>query len=114
VFGDADAVGARCVDDQDAVRAGGGDVDVVDTGSRARDDAQLWRRVEKRGVDFGRTANEQRVGVGKIGGERRGWAAGSRVDDPAGFGAQQVERRRRQVVRDDDFQWDLTGPRERT
>ena len=36
VLGDADAVGAGRVDDQDAARAGGGDVDVVDAGAGAR------------------------------------------------------------------------------
>ena len=44
VLGDADAVGARRVDDEDAARAGRGDIDVVDAGAGAGDDPQLWGR----------------------------------------------------------------------
>ena len=41
VLGDADAVRARRVDDEDAARAGRGDVDVVHAGAGAGDDAEL-------------------------------------------------------------------------
>ena len=40
VLGDADAVRARRVDDENAARAGGGHVDVVDAGAGAGDDPQ--------------------------------------------------------------------------
>ena len=46
-FGDADAVGAGRVHHDDAARAGGGDVDVVDAGAGARDRAQLRRGVDQ-------------------------------------------------------------------
>ena len=48
VLGDADAVGAGRVDDEDAAGAGGGDVDVVDAGAGAGDDAQPRRGVQQR------------------------------------------------------------------
>ena len=102
VLGDADAVGARRVDDEDAAAAGGRHVDVVDAGAGAADDAQARRRGEQILGDLGRAAHEQRVGVGEVLGQIAGAAAGSGVDLPA-FGAQQFERRSGQVVGDDDF-----------
>ncbi len=106
VLGDADAVRARRVDDEDAARAGGGDVDVVDAGAGAGDDAEPRRRVHQRRVHFGRAADEQGVGVGEVGGERVRLASGARIDDPAAFGAEQIQRGGREIVGDDDFQWD--------
>ena len=47
-FGDADAVGAGRVHDDDAAGAGGGDVHVVDAGAGARDDPQLGCGVDQR------------------------------------------------------------------
>ena len=103
VLGDADAVGAGRVDDEDAAAAGGRHVDVVDAGAGAADDAELGGRGEQILRDLGRAADEQCVGVGEILGEIGGAPAGSGVDLPA-FGAEQFERRFRQIVGDDDFQ----------
>ena len=75
------------------------------------------RRVHQRRVDFGRAADQQRVGVGQIGGERVRRAARARIDDPAGLGAEQLQRGGGQVVGDNDFQWDCgcaLGPMLRT
>ena len=56
-----------------------------------------------------------RVGVRHVGGERVGLAARARVDDPAGFGAEQFQRGGWQVVGDNDFQWvPVLGPMLRT
>ena len=48
VLGDADAVGARRVDDENAAALAAGDVDVVDAGAGARDDAQAGSAGEQR------------------------------------------------------------------
>ena len=64
-----------------------------------------------RGVHFRRAADEQRVGVGQIGGERVGRPARSGVNHPAGFGSEKVEGGCGKVVGDDDFQ---CGPMLRT
>ncbi len=101
VLGDADAVRARRVDDENAARAGGGHVDVVDAGAGAGDDPELRRRGQQVGGDLRRAADEQRVGVRQRGREFRRRAAAPRVDLPAGLGAEQLERRCRQVVGDD-------------
>ena len=93
VLGDADAVGARRVDDEDAARAGGVDVDVVDAGSGARDDPQPRRGRHQARRHFGGAAHQQRVRVGQIGGEGVRLAPGAGIDDPARFGAQQLQRR---------------------
>ena len=103
VLGDADAVGAGRVDDEDAAGAGGGDVDVVHAGAGAGDDAEAGRRVQQRRVHLGRAADEQGVGVGEVGGQDVGRPPGARVDDPAGLGPEQFQRRGGQVVGDDDF-----------
>ena len=92
VLGDADAVGARRVDDEDAARAGGGDVDVVDAGAGAGDDAQPRRGSMQRRGDLRRAAHEQRVGVGEIGGELGGLAARNARRRSSRLGAQQVQR----------------------
>ena len=62
-------------------------------------------------VDLRRAADEQRVGVGEVGGEGGRRSAGARVDHPAGLGAEQLQRRGRQVVGDDDFhrRWRESG-----
>ncbi len=103
VLGHADAVRPRCVDDEDAAAAGGGDVDVVDTGAGARDDSQPGRRVHQPRVHLGRAPDEQGVGAGEIGGERVGRSPRSRVYRPAVFRSKELERRRRQIVGDNDF-----------
>ena len=105
VLGDADAVGARRIDDQHAAGAGGGDVDVVDAGAGAGDDAQLRRRrrAEPRST-FVALRTSSASASARSGGEGGGLAAGARVDDPPAFGAEQLQRRGREVVGDDDFQ----------
>ena len=115
MLGDADAVGARRIDHQDAAGAGGGDVDVVDAGAGARDDAELGRRVHQRGGHLGGATDEDAVGIRQIEGEGVGLAARARVHHPAGLGAQQVQRGGWQVVGDNDFQWaPVFGPMLRT
>ena len=101
-FRDADAVGARRVHDDDAARAGGVDVDVVDAGAGARDRAKPRRGGDQIGGHFRGAAHDDGVGVGEIGGQVGRRAAAARIDGPA-FGAQEVERRGREVVGDDDF-----------
>jgi hypothetical protein len=72
VLGDADAVGAGRIDDQNAAGAGRSDVDVVDAGTGARDDSQLRRSGEQRRRDLRRAADHQCVGVGEVCGQRCG------------------------------------------
>ena len=103
VLGDADAVRAGRVDDEDAPRAGRGDVDVVHAGAGAGDDAELRRRREQIGRHLGRAADEQGVRVGQRRRELRRRPAALRIDLPARLGAKQIERRGRQIVRDDDL-----------
>ena len=69
----------------------GGDVDIVHAGSGAGDGAQLRRIGDDGRCDFGRAANDQRVGVGEIVCELFRGPAGAGIDVPA-FGAQNVER----------------------
>ena len=57
-LGDADAVGAGRVHDDDAARAGGGHVDVVDAGAGAGDRAQLRRGGDDGGRDLGGAADD--------------------------------------------------------
>ena len=71
VLGDADAVGAGRVDDENAAGAGGFDVDVVDAGAGARDDPQPRRRGDQRGIDFRRAPHQQRVRIRQIVGQLR-------------------------------------------
>ena len=85
-------------------RAGGGDVDVVDAGAGAADDAQPRRGGEQLLGDLRRAADQQRRRRPRDRVARSaGLAPGSGVDVPA-FRAEQFERRRRQLVGDDDFQ----------
>ena len=116
MFGDADAVRARRVHDENAACAGGSDVDVVDAGAGATDDAEVGGSRQQVGIDGRRAAHEERVSVCEVGGEYVGFASGSRVDDPAGLGAEQFDRGGRQIVGNDDFQREvpLLGPRLRT
>ena len=79
-LGDADAVGAGRVHHDDAAGAGGGDVDVVDAGAGARDRAQLRRGGDERGGDLRGAADDERVGVGEIGGELFGRPARPGID----------------------------------
>ena len=91
VLRDADAVGPGRVDDEDAARAGGRDIDVVHAGAGAGHNPQLRRGFEQPGVDLRRAANDQRVGVGEVGRERGRGPSGARINLPARFGAQQFE-----------------------
>ena len=104
MLGDADAVGARGVDHEDAAGAGGRDVDVVHAGAGPGHNPQLRRGVEQPGVHLRGASDHQRVGVGEIGGQHSGRAAGTGIDHPAGFGAEQIERGHREVVGNDNFQ----------
>ncbi len=109
VLGDADAVGAGRVDDEDAAGAGGGHVDVVDAGAGTRHDSKTSRGGEQSRVDFRGAADEQGIGIGQIGGELVRRPARARIDGPSGFGGEQRDGRWRQVVSDDDLQWSLRG-----
>ena len=100
-LGDADAVGAGGVHDENAARGGGRHVDVVDAGAGARDHAQLRRGLDQRGGDLRRAADDQRVGVREIARQLVGFAAGFRVDGPAG-GAKRVGGGGRKRISNDD------------
>ena len=104
MLGDADAVGAWRIDDDDAASGGGGNIDIVDAGAGAGDDAEAGSGLEEARVDRGRTSNEERVGVSQIGGKLGRFAARSRINGPTRFGAQQLHRGRRQIVGNNDFQ----------
>ena len=64
VLGGAVDVRRRRVDHQHAAGGGGVDVDVVQADTCARDDLQLGRGGQHLGVDGGRGADQQRVGLG--------------------------------------------------
>ena len=102
-----------------AARAGGRDVDVVDAGAGARDDAQARRGGEQLRVDLGGAADQQRVGVGQIGGERRGRASrsGRRRSIPlrrgAGPAPRPAGRRRRQSSLSSQLRRQLSAGRQR-
>ena len=114
MLGDADAVGARRVDDQNAAGAGGGHVDVVDPRSGARDDAQVGSGSEQIGGDLGRAAHHQGIGVSESVEELGRRTAASGIYLPAGLGAKQLQGRLRQLVGDYDFQdCPFAGPRVR-
>ena len=84
VLGDADAVGAGRVDDEDAARAGRGDVDVVDAGAGAGDDAEPRRRVEQRRAStFVALRTSSASASARSAASVGGLAAGARVHDPA-------------------------------
>ena len=102
VLGDADAVGARRVHDDDAARGRGGHVDVVDAGSGAGNHPKFRRGGDQRLVDGGRAADDERVGVGEIAREVRGRAAGFGVDGASGKALEQSDRGGRQLIGDDD------------
>ena len=109
VLGDADAVGARRVDDQDAAAAGGRHVDVVHAGAGAADDAQARAALEQIGGDLGRAANEQRVGVGQRAARSAATATALGIDAASRLGAEQLQRRFRQLVGDDNLSCDMVG-----
>ena len=101
-LGDADAVRARRVHDDDAAGAGGGDVDVVDAGAGAGNHPQARRGGDDRRGHLGGAANDNRVGVGEVGGELVRRAAGTGVDLPS-FRAQQIERGSGKIIGDNNF-----------
>ena len=102
MLGDADAVGARRVDDQNAAGTGGIDIHVVDAGAGAGDHLQSGRPRDQVGIDTGGTADDQRVGVGECGVKLFGGATGLRIDVPA-LVPKQVGRGRRQRIGNHDF-----------
>jgi hypothetical protein len=104
VLGDADAVRARCVDNQDPACAGGFDIHIVDAGAGPRDNPQPRRGGQQVGRDFGGTPHHQCVGVGEVFDEVGRLAAGAGIDLPAAFRAKQIERGSGEVVGDYDFQ----------
>ena len=63
---------------------------------------RLRRGGDQRRGDLRGAADDERVGVGEVGGELVGCPAGAGVDVPA-FGAQQFERGGGKVVGDNDF-----------
>ena len=91
------------VDDENAARAGGADVDVVHAGAGAGDHLQVRRRSEQCGIDFGRAANEQRVGVRQIDSQLGGRPAGAGIDRPGLFSAKQFESGKGKVIGYHDF-----------
>ena len=82
-FGHADAVGARSVHDDDAARAGGGDVDVVDTGTGAGNHPQTRGGGDEWRGDLGGAAHDERIGVRKVARQLVRCAAGAGIDVPA-------------------------------
>ena len=66
VLRDTDAGGRGRVHDEDATRTGRVEVDVVDPGSRARNDAEVRGSSDEVRIDRGRAANDQPVGFGDV------------------------------------------------
>ena len=103
VLGHADAVGARRVDHQDAARACGLDIDVVDARAGPCDDSQFRRRRQEAGRDF------VALRTSSASASARSWASvaavlpGTRVDLPASVGAKQLQRRGGEVVSDNNL-----------
>ncbi len=89
VLGDADAVAAGRIHDQDAARAGRVEIDVVDAGAGAGNHPKFRSGGEQLLVNFRRAAHDERVGVGESRRQDVCGAAGLRVDGPAGDGLQQ-------------------------
>ena len=65
LLGGADDVGLRRVDDHHAAGGRGRDVDVVEPDAGPGDHLQLRRGRERLGVDRGRAADDERVGLGQ-------------------------------------------------
>ena len=84
VLGDADAVAAGRVHDENAPRAGRGEIDVVDSGSGAGNHPKFGRGGEQPLVDLGRAADDERVGLGEIRRQHVRRTSGARVDGPTG------------------------------
>ena len=96
MFGDADAVRAGCVHDENPARAGGGHVNVVDAGAGPRDDPRRGRGGDQLRGRLRRASNHQAVGVGQIGGAIAD-AAATCVNYPPRFGAEQSSAESRYV-----------------
>ena len=82
VLSDADAVAARRIHDQNPPRAGRGEIDVVDSGTGAGNYPKFGSGGEQPLVNLGRAANDKRVGLNEIGGQRVRRTSGARVDGP--------------------------------
>ena len=102
VLGDADTVGSRRVHDEDASLTGCGEIDVVDTGTRARDDAERGRGRNEVCIDPRCAAHDQTVGVGDVRLELGTRSAATCVDCPS-FAAKEIGRRGRKRVSDENF-----------
>ena len=111
MFRDADAVRARCIDHQHAAGAGRGYINIVDPGSSAAHDAKIAGGGEELLRHLGGAPHQEPIRIGQIPGEIHRAPPGSGIHIPA-FRAEKFERRLREVVGDDDFQFDLgLGPR---
>ena len=109
MFGHADAVGPRRVDDQHPARARRVEVDVVDAGARARDDLEPGRAGEQLGIHPGRAADDQGVGIHEGGLQPGPGPPGLGIDGPS-LVAKQICRRRRQGIGYDDLHSALVSP----
>ena len=100
----ADTVGARGVHDNDAARAGSGHVYVVDAGPGAGNHPQARGCGNELRGDLGGASDDERVAICKIAGQLIRRTARAGIDLPA-FRPQQVQRRSRKVVSDNNLQW---------
>ncbi len=85
MFSDAHAVAARGVHHEDAAGTGRRQIDVVDPGTGAGNHPKFWRCREQALVNFGRAANDERVGIGQIRRQHVWRAASTGVDGPARY-----------------------------
>jgi hypothetical protein len=106
VFGDADAVGSWCVNDENATRACGRDVDIVHACTGASDNFESTGAGEKVVVNLRRATDEQRIGVGESRNEIGLRASGLHVDGPSGFGTEQIQGGGGQAISDNDFHFE--------
>ena len=88
--------------------------DARPSGAGARDDPQARRGTEQGGIDAGRAADQETVGVRQLGRENRRRPSWSRVDRPTDFSAQQLQSGCGEIVRDDNLQCDFARPMLRT
>ena len=82
MLGDADAIDSRRVHDEDTPLTGRSEIDVVDTGTRASDDAERGRGRDEVCIDRRCAAHDQAVGVGDVRLELGTRSSAARVDCP--------------------------------
>ena len=99
-LGGRDDVGRRRVDDHDAGLGRGADVDVVEPDAGPGDDLEPGGGGERLGVDLGRRADQQRVGVDDRRQQRRAVGAVALAD--LEVGSQRLDGGRAQRLRDED------------